>query len=78
MSTIEMSAWGAWRLLVEMSAWCGLLSFIALIAWVRWKGTPEDQKKDEPPVASKGISGRTSEATIMEITAPTSGVRGMG
>jgi hypothetical protein len=56
MSTIEMSAWSAWsarELLIEMSAWWGLLSFIALIAWLRWKGTPEDQKKDEHPVAAE-------------------------
>jgi len=26
----------------------GLLSFIVIIAWLRWEGTPEDQKKDEP------------------------------
>ena len=26
----------------------GLLSFIALIAWCRWRGTPEHQQKDEP------------------------------
>jgi hypothetical protein len=27
----------------------GLLSFIALIVWCRWRGPPQDQKKDEPP-----------------------------
>jgi hypothetical protein len=26
----------------------GLLSFIALIFYLRWEGTWEDQKKDEP------------------------------
>jgi hypothetical protein len=26
----------------------GLLSFIALIAWCRWRGTPEHQQKDQP------------------------------
>jgi hypothetical protein len=26
----------------------GLLNFIALIVYLRWAGTPEDQKKDEP------------------------------
>jgi hypothetical protein len=26
----------------------GVLSFIALIVWCRWRGTPEDQEKDEP------------------------------
>jgi len=31
----------------------GLLSFIALIAWCRWRGTPEDQEKDEPALAPK-------------------------
>jgi hypothetical protein len=31
-------AWGIW----------GVLSFIALIAWCRWRGTPQDQEKDEP------------------------------
>jgi hypothetical protein len=36
--TAERIAWGAW----------GVLSFIALIAWCRWRGTPQDQEKDEP------------------------------
>jgi hypothetical protein len=37
----------------------GLLSLIALIGWCRWRGTPEDQKKDEPPsVASQRIVGQ--------------------
>jgi hypothetical protein len=40
MSTAERIVWG-------------LLSFIALIAWLRWEGTPEDQKKDEPPVPAE-------------------------
>jgi hypothetical protein len=35
----ERIIWGAW----------GLLSFIALIVYLRWAGTPENQKKDEPP-----------------------------
>jgi len=26
----------------------GVLSFIALIVWCRWRGTPQDQEKDEP------------------------------
>jgi hypothetical protein len=38
MSTLEKIAWDAW----------GLLSFIVLIVWLRWEGTWEDQKKDEP------------------------------
>jgi hypothetical protein len=40
MSTAERIAWG-------------LLSFIALIVWLRWEGTPEDQNKDEPPQVPK-------------------------
>jgi hypothetical protein len=36
----------------ERIAW-GLLSFIALIAWCRWRGIPQDQKKDEPPQVPK-------------------------
>ena len=35
--TAERFARGVW----------GLLSFIALIAWCRWRGTPEHQQKDE-------------------------------
>jgi hypothetical protein len=40
---IETIAWSAW----------GLLSFILLIVYLRWVGTPEDQKKDEPPEEPK-------------------------
>jgi hypothetical protein len=36
----------------------GLLSFIALIAWCRWRGVPQDQKTDEPPVAPELASQR--------------------
>jgi len=36
--TAERIAWGVW----------GVVSFIALIAWCRWRGTPQDQEKDEP------------------------------
>jgi len=43
MSTVEKFAWGAW----------GLLSFIVLIAWLRWEGPWEDQKKDGRPQVSK-------------------------
>jgi hypothetical protein len=43
MSTAERIIWGAW----------GLLSFIALIVWLRWMGAWEDQKKDEPPKVPK-------------------------
>jgi hypothetical protein len=34
----------------ERIAW-GLLSFIALIVYLRWEGPWEDQKKDEPTQA---------------------------
>jgi hypothetical protein len=43
MSTVERIAWGAW----------GLLTFIALIAWLRWEGPLEDQKKDDRPQLPK-------------------------
>jgi len=36
----------------ERIAW-GLLSFIALIVWLRWEGPWEDQKKDELPEEPK-------------------------
>jgi hypothetical protein len=32
----------------------GVLSFIALIVWCRWEGTPEDQRELTPPDAPKG------------------------
>jgi hypothetical protein len=41
--TGEKIAWGAW----------GVLSFIALIVWCRWRGTPEDEKKVRPPEVPK-------------------------
>ena len=41
--TAERIAWGA----------CGVLSFIALIAWCRWQGTPEDQREVTPPELPK-------------------------
>ena len=43
MSIVEIG-WGA----------SGLLSFITLIAWLRWEGPREDQKQDEPPQVPKG------------------------
>jgi hypothetical protein len=43
MSLAERITWGA----------LGLLSFILLIAWLRWEGPWEDQKKDEPPEVPK-------------------------
>jgi hypothetical protein len=36
----------------ERIAW-GLLSFIALIVYLRWEGPWKDQKKDEPPELRK-------------------------
>jgi hypothetical protein len=42
MSAAERIMWGAW----------GLLSFIVLIVYLRWVGTPEEQK-DEPPEEPK-------------------------
>jgi hypothetical protein len=48
-NTVEEIAWGVW----------GLLSFVALIVWLRWEGSredqkkPGDQKKDEPPEEPK-------------------------
>jgi hypothetical protein len=44
MSTEEWIARGA----------LGLLSFIVLIVWLRWEGTPEDQRKMTPPEGPKG------------------------
>ena len=41
--TAERIAWGA----------CGVLSFIALIVWCRWRGTPEDQREVTPPELPK-------------------------
>jgi hypothetical protein len=43
MSIAERITWGA----------LGLLSFIALIAWLRWEGTPEDQREATPPEEPK-------------------------
>ena len=38
MNTAERIAWGVW----------GVLSFIGLIAWLRWEGTPEDKEEIVP------------------------------
>ena len=43
MSTAQRITWGAW----------GLLRFIALIVWLRWEGTPEDQREVTPPEVPK-------------------------
>jgi hypothetical protein len=43
MSGAERIAWGAW----------GLLSFIALIVWLRWEGPLEDQREVTPPEVPK-------------------------
>src|SRR5262249_35706334 len=32
---------------------CGVLSFIALITWCRWRGTPQDQREVTPPEVPK-------------------------
>ena len=37
---------------VAWSVW-GVVSFIALIAWLRWEGPLEDQKKDEHPAKER-------------------------
>ena len=44
MSTAERIAWG-------------LLSLIGLITWVRWRGTSQDQKKDDSPHVRKDQPG---------------------
>jgi hypothetical protein len=31
----------------------GVLSFIALVVWCRWRGTPEDQREVKPPELPK-------------------------
>jgi hypothetical protein len=58
----ERLAWGAW----------GVLCFIALIVWCRWRGTPHDQGEVTPPelpkrerptnVIDNGVYVRISEA----------------
>jgi hypothetical protein len=54
MSNVEIIAWDA----------LGPLSFIALIAWLRWEGPPDDQKKDEPPqVPEEGERQSRNERT---------------
>ena len=32
---------------------CGVLNFIALVVWLRWVGTPEDQREVTPPGVPK-------------------------
>src|SRR6516162_6824274 len=44
----------------ESIAW-GLLSFIALIVWCRWRGTPEDEKESE---ASPDTEKRRTETNV--------------
>jgi hypothetical protein len=51
MSTAERIAWGAW----------GLLSFIALIAWLRWEGTPQDEKKSGASPEGEDANPSTSQ-----------------
>ena len=50
---IDRSVRAGWGMsTAERIAW-GLLSFIALIALCRWRGIPQDQKKNEPPLWPK-------------------------
>jgi hypothetical protein len=48
----------------ERIAW-GLLSFIALIVYLRWEGTPEDRKKNQkkngPPEAGDRSDKRSNK-----------------
>jgi hypothetical protein len=49
MNNVEIIAWNA----------LGLLSFVALIVYLRWEGPWEDQKRDEP---SQGPKERERQA----------------
>ena len=42
----------------------GLLSLITLIAWCRWRGIPQDQKKDEPPLWPNGRERQETNSKI--------------
>jgi hypothetical protein len=39
----------------------GVLSFIALIVWCRWEGTPEDQRELTPPEVPKRRERQTGD-----------------
>jgi hypothetical protein len=49
--------------IAERIAW-GVLSFIALIVWLRWVGTPEDQREVTPPEVPKGRERQTGNGEI--------------
>ena len=55
---MELSLEDAERII--WSAW-GVLSFIALIVYLRWAGTPEDQGKGEPPKVPKERERQTED-----------------
>jgi hypothetical protein len=55
----ERIAWGTW----------GVLSFIALIVWYRWRGTPEDQREVTPPELPKRKE-RQNETVEINPSAP--------
>jgi hypothetical protein len=47
----------------------GVLSFIALIVWCRWRGTPEDQREVTPPGLPKRKE-RQNETVEINPSAP--------
>jgi len=47
----------------------GVLSFIALIVWCRWRGTPEDQREVTPPELPKRKE-RQNETVEINPSAP--------
>ncbi len=49
--TAEKIAWDTW----------GLLSFVAVIVWLRWEGPWEKQNKDEPPKGAEGEEKHKAE-----------------
>jgi hypothetical protein len=48
---LERMTWGA----------LGVLSFVALIIWLRWEGPREDQKKNGPPQAGDRWDKRSNK-----------------
>jgi hypothetical protein len=51
---------------IVLGAW-GPLSLILLIVWLRWVGTWEDQKKDEPPKVPKGNENAKQETNDQSV-----------
>jgi hypothetical protein len=52
----------------ERIAW-GLLSFIVLIGWLRWRGTPRGSKEGgASPSAEKGEEGREAKRVDQSAT----------